>query len=129
MSVDRTEVIAKELAPPAGHFAHAVVGAGVVYVSGLLGLNGDGTVVGPDTVAQCRAIFDDLEKVLAASDSSLSQVVKLTTYVMDMEDRVALNEIREEYFGSTRPASSLFAVAGLAVDDARLEVDAIALQH
>jgi 2-iminobutanoate/2-iminopropanoate deaminase len=52
--------------------------------------------------------------------------VTVTVFLTDVDDRPLVNPVRQEVFGSTRPASTLVEVSGLAVQGAKIEVDAIA---
>ena len=54
-------------------------------------------------------------------------VVKLLIFLTDMADRPAMTPVRREFFGDTRPASTLVGVNALAVDGMRVEIDATAL--
>ena len=65
-------------------------------------------------------------RVLAAAGASAADVVKVTVYLLDVEDRPRINPVRQEFFGATRPASTLVEVSRLAVEGARLEVEAVA---
>jgi enamine deaminase RidA (YjgF/YER057c/UK114 family) len=40
---------------------------------------------------------------------------------------VAINPVRQEFFGATRPASTLVEVSALAVPGAKVEIEAVAL--
>jgi 2-iminobutanoate/2-iminopropanoate deaminase len=50
----------------------------------------------------------------------------VTVYLLDIEDRPRINAVRQEVFGTARPASTLVEVSRLAVPGARLEIEAIA---
>jgi 2-iminobutanoate/2-iminopropanoate deaminase len=65
--------------------------------------------------------------VLAAAGGGPADVVKVTVFVTDIEDRPRINPARQAFFGDTRPASTLVEVSRLVVPGARLEVEAVAL--
>jgi 2-iminobutanoate/2-iminopropanoate deaminase len=67
--------------------------------------------------------------VLAAAGAKPSDVVKVTVYLLDIDDRPRINPVRQEFFGSSRPASTLVEVSRLAVAGARVEIEAIAHLH
>jgi 2-iminobutanoate/2-iminopropanoate deaminase len=56
-------------------------------------------------------------------------VVKVTVYLLDVDDRPLINPVRQEFFGSARPASTLVEVSRLVVPGARLEIEAVAHLH
>ena len=116
-----------DLAGPTGPYSHAVLVGEQIYVSGLLALDTDGSLVGGnDAAAQARHIFGLLARILAGSGSDLNHVVKLTFFLTDLRDRFALNQVRSEIFGEWRPASTLVQVAGLIGDGTVMEIEAIA---
>lgn len=115
------------MAAPVGHYSQATVTDGQVFVSGLLALAEDGSLVGPgDAGAQARFIFETLKRILEAAGSDLASVAKLNLYLLDLADRAAVNEARKAAFGDWRPASTLVQVAGLIGDGTLLEIEAVA---
>ena len=126
----RREVMVEGLAEPISHYADAVVAGDTLYVSGIVPVDAEGAVVGgDDVVAQARHVFAIMERVLAAAAATPADVVKVTVYLLDVDDRPLINPVRQEFFGSTRPASTLVEVSRLAVPGARLEIEAIAHLH
>lgn len=99
----------------------------MLFVSGVVPVDGEGRLVGDgDVVAQARQVFTNLGAVLAAAGSDFSDVAKVTVYLVDIADRPRINPVRQEVFGEVRPASTLIEVSRLAVEGARLEVEAVA---
>ena len=125
----RREVMVDGLAEPISHYADAVVAGDTLYVSGIVPVDASGAVVGDDVVAQARQVFAIMERVLAAAAATPADVVKVTVYLLDIDDRPLINPVRQEFFGDTRPASTLVEVSRLAVPGARLEIEAIAHLH
>jgi 2-iminobutanoate/2-iminopropanoate deaminase len=127
--VKRREVMVEGLAEPISHYADAVVAGDTLYVSGIVPVDASGAVVVDDVVAQARQVFAIMERVLAAAAATPADVVKVTVYLVDIDDRPLINPVRQEFFGDTRPASTLVEVSRLAVPGARLEIEAIAHLH
>jgi 2-iminobutanoate/2-iminopropanoate deaminase len=124
----RKEIRVPELADPISHYTDAVLAGGLLFLSGAIAVDGEGRLVGgDDVVAQARHVFANLEAVLAAAGAGFGDVVKVTVYLTDVDDRAAVNELRKERFGAARPASTLIEVSRLAVPGARIEVDAVAV--
>ena len=67
-----------------------------------------------------------MELVLKAAGCSFADVVKVTHFLLDVNDRAAINPVRQELFGEARPASTLVEVSALAVPGALLEIEAVA---
>ena len=114
------------LAEPLSHYTDAVAAGGLLFVSGLVPVDADGRLVGEDVVAQARQVFANMELVLRAAGCGFEDVVKLTTFLLDVNDRAAINPVRQEVFGDARPASTLVEVSALAVPGALLEIEAVA---
>jgi reactive intermediate/imine deaminase len=127
--VKRREVMVEGLAEPISHYADAVVAGDALYVSGIVPVDASGAVVGDDVAAQARQVFAIMKQVLAAAGATPADVVKVTVYLLDVDDRPLINPVRQEFFGDTRPASTLVEVSRLAVPGARLEIEAIAHLH
>jgi reactive intermediate/imine deaminase len=124
----REEIRVPGLAEPISHYTDAVRAGDLLFVSGFVPVDGDGQLVGgDDVVAQARQVFANLAAVLAAAGATFADVVKVTVYLTDIEDRVRINPIRQEVFRDTRPASTLVEVSALATPGARVEIDAVAL--
>jgi 2-iminobutanoate/2-iminopropanoate deaminase len=96
-------------------------------VSGLVGVDGRGVLCGDDAAAQARQIFANLRLVLAAAGCGFEDVVKVTVFLTDVDDRPKINPVRQEAFGETRPASTLVEVSRLALPGAKVEIEAVAL--
>jgi 2-iminobutanoate/2-iminopropanoate deaminase len=115
-------------AEPISHYTDAVRAGELLFVSGCVPVDGEGQLVGgDDVVAQARQVLANVGAVLAAAGATFADVVKVTVYLTNIADRAAINPVRQEVFGETRPASTLVEVSALAIPGAKLEVDAVAL--
>ena len=124
----RDEIRVPGLAEPISHYTDAVRAGDLLFVSGFVPVDGDGRLVGgDDVVAQTRQVFANLAAVLAAAGATFADVVKVTVYLTDIEDRARINPVRQDIFGDTRPASTLVEVSALATPGAKVEIDAVAL--
>jgi 2-iminobutanoate/2-iminopropanoate deaminase len=123
----RVEWLVPALQEPISHYAHAVSFGDLVFISGCLATDDTGALVGGEQIeAQAHQTLHNLEAALSAAGSSLDDVLKVTVYVTAIEDRERLNAVREQFFGRSRPASTLVEVSRLAVAGATVEIDAIA---
>ena len=129
MSARREEIRAAGQAEPISHYTDAVRAEGpLLFVSGVVPVDGAGRLVGADdVVAQARQVFSNLGAVLAAGGATFADVVKVTVFLTDVDDRARINVVRQEAFGEARPASTLVEIAALAVPGARIEVEAVAV--
>lgn len=101
---------------PAGHRT--------LFISGQIPETRDGVV--PDDVAeQCRLIWQHIESCLRSADMTISNVVKVTTYLSDHSVADANTRVRREVLGEHRPALTVI-VADIFAPQWNLEIDVIA---
>jgi len=118
------------LSTPTGytHVVEVTGPARTVYIAGQIAFDKEGKVVGAgDMKAQAEQVFKNLEAALSAAGAKFADVVKMNTYVTDMEQAPAVREVRARYFGSTTPASTLVQVVKLARPELMIEVEVIAV--
>jgi 2-iminobutanoate/2-iminopropanoate deaminase len=124
----REEIRVPTLAEPISHYTDAVRVGDLVFVSGCVPVDSEGRLVGEgDVVAQARQTLENVGAVLAAAGCSFADVAKVTIFLTDIDDRARINPVRQEFFGSTRPASTLVEVSRLAIPGAKIEVEAVAV--
>jgi len=123
---NREEFAVAGLAPPISHYCDAVRFGDVLFISGLVGVDGQGKLVGPgDAALQTRQIFENMKLVLAAAGAGFGDVLKVTVFLTNIDDRARINPVRQEFFGAARPASTLVAVKSLVHADFLVEIEAV----
>lgn len=123
--MNKISFIDTKQAPAAiGPYSQACVVGPFLYTSGQIPLTPEGNLVEGDIVTQAHQVFANLKAVLEAAGSSLSQVVKVTVFIKDMNDFARLNDVYAEYFGDHRPARSTVEVARLP-KDVKVEIEVI----
>ena len=124
----RRELRVAGQAEPISHFTDAVQAGELLFVSGVVPVDESRELVGgDDVVAQARAVFSNMGAILAAAGCTFADVVKVTVFLTDVDDRPLINPVRQEVFGDARPASTLVEVSALVIPGARIEVEAVAL--
>jgi 2-iminobutanoate/2-iminopropanoate deaminase len=102
-------------------------GGQLLYISGQVARDTDGNVVGKgDMHIQARQVFQNLRQVLQAAGGDFKDLMKITTYITNIEDFPALTEVRSEVFQGELPASTLIVVKGLFNPDFLIEIEGIA---
>ena len=113
---------------PLSHYTDAVRAGDLLFVSSCVPVNGEGRLVGgDDVVEQARQVFRNIGATLAAAGVGPQDVVKVTVYLTDVDDRRLINPVRQEFFGDARPASTLVEISRLAVPGAKIEVEVVAV--
>jgi reactive intermediate/imine deaminase len=124
-SPTRVEIRVPSLHEPISHYADAVRFGDLLFVSGCLGTDAD-QIMSDDVVEQTRQVFRNIEAVLALAGATFADVLKVTVYLTDINDRPLINPVRQEVFGKARPASTLVEVSRLALPGAKVEIEAVA---
>ncbi len=114
-----------DLPQPSGAFHHSVRAGNMLFIAGSTA-GGTSAATG-DIAAQTEAILDKFEVILAANGGSLSNVVKVTSFVTDLREAPAAGEVRMKRFAGAFPASTQVQVAALGTPDLKIEIDAIAI--
>ena len=124
------EIVESSRAPaPIGPYSQAIADAGLLFMSGQVGRKHDVTELEDGVAEQTRQAIHNLQAVLAKRALSLTNVVKTTVFLADMEDFGAMNTVYMEMFGEdAAPARSTIEVSRLPLD-ALVEIDAIAVLH
>ena len=115
------------LPSPVGYSHIVTIPAGrLVWTSGQVALAPDGSV--PEGwEAQTRLVFENLGQVLDAAGAEWADVVKLTYFVVSVEELETVRRVRDEFVNTDAPpTSSLVQVAGLFRPDVLIEVEAVA---
>ena len=121
------QVIKTDKVPPARvPLSQAIKVGDWVFASGQLGNDPrTGRLAEGGIQPETRQVCENLKAVLEAGGSSLERVVKVTIYMKDLGELMAMNEVFSQYFPKDPPARTTFECSRL-VADARVEIEAIA---
>lgn len=95
------------------------------FSCGLVGVTVNGDVL-PGIEAQTRAIYNNIQTLLKEAGMSMSDLVKVTTYLVDAAEQPQYAVARKPFFEGLKPAMTLVQVASLLHPDYRVEVEFIA---
>lgn len=100
----------------------------LLFISGQLPLNpATGKLVDGGIEEATKQVFDNLEAILMAGNSSLSQVVRVEVFLKDLNDFQKMNEeYKKRFTNANFPARQTVQVARLPLD-ASLEISCIAV--
>lgn len=99
----------------------------LLFISGQVAQGNDGNTVGVgDCKAQTRQVMSRIRTIVEAAGASMADVVKITTFIIDIADYPAFSKVRSETFPNDPPASSTVVVAGLVRPEFLVEVEAVA---
>ena len=98
----------------------------MLFTAGQIGLDpSTGELVPGGITAQMERVMQNLKAVLEAGNASLNKVIKVTIFMVDMDDYAAVNDVYSRYFDDMPPARSAVQVAALP-KGALVEVECIA---
>jgi len=113
------------VAQPIGPYSLAVRSGNFIFLSGTVGWRPDGQVPS-DFREEARQMYENAKAVLAAEGATLGDVVSTTTYLVNVSDYAALNEVRRGYFTKDPPSSAVVVVKELVRPDLHVELEAVA---
>lgn len=76
--------------------------------------------------AQTRQALENMKGILNEAGASLSDVVKVTIFLVNVDDFAKMNEIYKSYFTKDYPARTTLVVAALARPEMLVEIECIA---
>lgn len=110
-------------------YAYGVRTGDIVWIAGQVARDGEGCLVGEgDAEAQATQCFENMRAVVEAAGGTMDDVVRVNMYVTARPHRDVINAVRGRYFRAPRlPVGTLLIVAGLALPEYLVEVDAVAV--
>jgi reactive intermediate/imine deaminase len=114
------------LAKPGGHYSHAAVAGGLVFVAGQLPIAPDGRKLGDVPFeAQARQVLANVQAALEGAGSSKERLVHVRVYLTDLGHWPAFNALYAVWIGAHRPARAVVPVPALHFG-LLLEIEAVA---
>jgi len=120
-------IVSTPSAPAAiGPYSQAVEAGGLLFISGQLPADpATGALRGSDTAAQTEAVIKNLEAILKSRGLSLSDVVKTTVFMADLNEFSSMNEVYARFFQAEPPARATIEAKALP-KGALVEIEAVA---
>lgn len=119
-------------ARPSGYSNGVAVASGrMVFVSGMIGWDGQGRFHADDFAGQTRQALQNIVAVLAQAGARPGHIVRMSWYVVDRKEyagaQKAVGEIYREIIGRHYPAMTVVEVSGLVEERARVEIEVTAV--
>ena len=109
-----SKIISTDEAPQAiGPYSQAVKSGGLLFLSGQIPLNKQGEMNDGDIEAKTRQVFKNIEAILASENLSLSHVIKVNIYLVDIANFDTVNQVMSSLFAAPYPARALVEVSAL----------------
>lgn len=119
------KIVSTDKAPAAiGPYSQAVKYNGLVFTSGVIPVDPASGIIPDGIEAQAEQAFSNIKNLIEEAGSSMSDVIKTTVFINDMQDFGKVNEIYAKYFAQPYPARSCVEVSRLP-KDVLIEVEAV----
>lgn len=104
-------------------YSRAVRVGPLIEVSSTCAAEPDGTIVHlGDVAGQARHIIGIIDGALRELGATLADVVRISYYMRDQQDWVAVGEVHREFFAETRPALDYIFTAGWPLKGIEIEI-------
>jgi 2-aminomuconate deaminase len=124
---------------PRGRFPHIKRAGDYLFVSGTSSRCADNSIAGAeldglgaarlDIRVQTRAVIENIRAILLSMNADLSDLVEICTYLVNMDDFAAYNQVYAEFFDEEGPARTTVAVRQLPHPHLLIEMKAIAYKR
>ena len=112
-------------AAPYTHGAEVIAGERMIFFSGQVGADTEGNI--PSTIeGQMKNVFSNIEAVLTDAGMELTDLVKMTSYLVREEDLVGFRNSRNDILGDFKPAHTLLVISRLARPEFLIEIEGFA---
>ena len=134
--MDVTSKVLSEKAVPRGKFPHVKRAGDFIYISGTSSRRPDNSFIGVevdefgatnlDIRAQTAAVIENIQDILHSVGAELSDLVEVTTFLVNMNDFAGYNQVYGEYFDFDGPTRTTVAVHQLPHPHLLIECKAVA---
>merc|ERR1712088_935147 len=108
-------------------YSQGIIAGRLVFTAGQIGMTPEGVFESDDPADQAVQALTNIQNILAAAGLDMGDVVKVTVMMTDMDDYDAINQVYDGFFPEPKPARSAFQVGRLPKDEAKVEIEVVAL--
>lgn len=110
-----------------GPYSQAILMNNILFVSGQLGIDPGTSLIPESFEEQANLVFNNIKAILDAAGMGLSNIVKVSVFLQDLDDFTLLNEIYTRYFSAPYPAREVVQVLRLP-QNGKIEISVIAMR-
>ena len=118
-------IIASDKLPVFGPYSAAVEAGGFIFISGQIALDPKNGEVITDIKSATSQILNNIQIIMEAAGLKLTNIVKTTIYLKNINDFAVVNEVYAGFFSEDPPARSTIEVSALP-KGVPIEIEAIA---
>lgn len=110
-------------------YSHGVKIGNVLFIAGQIAFDNDLNIVGDgDPVEQTRQVWRNIEKICVGAGGKVTDIVRVLTWLADIDDMDAVLEVRREFFpDGDYPVASMFEAQKMGAPGLLLETEAVAV--
>lgn len=113
------------VAPPGGHYSHASIAGGLVFISGQLPITPAGEkLTDASFEQQARQVLANVRAILEAAGSGVDRLVQVRVYLDTVDNWPAFNAVYAQWAGDARPARAVVPTGPLHFG-LKVEVEAV----
>jgi len=113
---------------PIGPYSHIAKAGPFISISGTAGVDpATGQLAGPDVYSQASRILESFRLMLEGVGSSLTQVMHVQVFLLNMDDFEDMNRAYREVFSAHQPARTVIGVSALPKKGALLTMNLTAV--
>lgn len=108
--------------PANGNFRNCLRVGNQIFMSGMIAAD-----PGADAYNQSLSCLEKVKALVEAAGGKMTDVIKITVFLTNIEDRDAFSRARSEFFPGAKPCSTLVGISALAQPGLVVEVEATAI--
>lgn len=120
----RNQITTNKAPSAVGPYSQAIETNELIFISGQLPIDYQTNTMASDISSQTTTCFENLTAICEAANVSLTNAVKVTVLLADINDFEVVNQIYASYFNQPFPARIAYQVSNLP-KGALVEIDAI----
>jgi 2-iminobutanoate/2-iminopropanoate deaminase len=120
------QITTDEAPKPVGPYSAGIRAGDMIFIAGQGPVDPNtGETLRSGIAEQTKRVLDNIQAILAAAGATMSNVVRTTVYLKNLDDFKEMNNTYAAYFTENPPARTTIQVAGLP-GNIDVEIDAIA---
>ena len=108
-------------------YSRAVRVGDLIEISGTTSVEGDKVIGAGDPYKQAKVIIEKFSSILKEAGGSLSDIVRVRIYVVNIDHWEEISKAYSEYFHIIKPAATMVEVGSLIAPDLLVEMEATAI--
>jgi enamine deaminase RidA (YjgF/YER057c/UK114 family) len=110
-------------------YSHGIKIGNMLFIAGQVALDEELRLVAPgDAEEQARQTWRNIQRVAEGAGGKVTDVVRVSTYVVDLSHMEAIHKVRREFFpDGNYPVATMVQVAALGLPGLLLETEAFAV--